>query len=137
DYQIYNVDDSNIFIVARRRGTVPDPSPDVLGRADLQRELHRAGIVGGEDLLSRRIGNKALLDPFVRGYPVPVNSDYFPYVDQNAARFRFTNRDAIQLAELTVLPVPFLQLAMPAWDQRPLEHAPDFPGSRRETLANR
>jgi spermidine synthase len=136
DYHIYNVDDSNILIVARRRGTVPDPSPDALGSSDLQRELHRAGIVGVEDLLSRRIGNKALLDPFISGYPVPVNSDYFPYVDQNAERFRFTNRDAIQLPELTMLPVPFIQLALPEWSQRPLEHAPDFPEGRRETLAN-
>src|SRR6185295_3254040 len=70
-------------------------------------------------------------------YPVPVNSDYFPYVDQNAARFRFMNRNAIQLPELTMLPVPFLQLALPAWSQRTLEPTPDFPRGGRESLANR
>jgi len=137
DYQIYNIDDTNILIVARRHGTVPDPNPDVLQGADLQRELQRVGIVGVEDLLSRRIGDKALLDPFVRGYPVPVNSDFFPYVDQNAERFRFTKRDAFKLPELTLLSVPFLQLALPEWSQHPLEQAPDFSRGQRETLANR
>ena len=137
DYLLYNVDESNIMVVATRGGPVPDPDPKVLASAELQRELRRAGIVGVEDLLSRRIGNKALLDPFVSGYPVPVNSDYFPYVDQNAARFRFLERDAVRLPELTMLPVPVLQLALPAWPPHALEQAPDFPQTRRETLANR
>jgi hypothetical protein len=137
DYLLYNVDESNILVIATRGGPVPDPDPKVLASAELQRELRRAGIMGIEDLLSRRIGNKALLDPFVLGYPVPVNSDYYPYVDQNAARFRFLERDAVRLPELTMLPVPFLHLALPAWSPRPLEQAPDFPQTRRETLANR
>jgi len=137
DYQLYNVDDSNILVVARRGGPVPEPNPDVLGSVDLQRELRRGGIMGVEDLLSRRIGNKALLDPFVAAYRVPVNSDYFPYVDQNAARFRFMNKDARQLPDLTMLPVPFLQLALPEWSPRALEPAPDFAQGRREMLANR
>ena len=98
DYQIYNVDDSNILVIARRGKAVPDPDPAILASEDLQRELRRGGIMGIEDLVSRRIGNKALLEPFVSLYPVPVNSDYFPYVDQNAARFRFMDRDAIELS---------------------------------------
>jgi len=136
DYQIYNIDDKNILIVARRDGSVPDPNPEMLREATLRSELDRAGIVGVEDLLGRRIGNKALLDPFVRGYAVPVNSDFFPYVDQNAERFRFTKRRATQLPELTILPVPFIQLALPEWNQHPLDPAPDVSGSRREKLEN-
>jgi hypothetical protein len=136
DYLLYNVDESNIIVVARHGGLVPDPDPRVLASAELQRELRRGGIVGVEDLLSRRIGNKALLDPFVSGYPVPVNSDYFPYVDQNAARFRFLERDAVQLPKLTMLPVPFLQLALPAWSPHPLEQPPEFPQTRRDRLAS-
>jgi hypothetical protein len=93
--------------------------------------------MGLEDLISRRIANRALLEPFVSSYPVPVNSDYFPYVDQNAARFRFMNRDAVELPTLTMLAVPFLQLALPEWAPRSLESAPKFGQGRRETLANR
>ena len=94
--------------------------------------------MGIEDLVSRRIGNKALLEPFVSLYPVPVNSDYFPYVDQNAARFRFMDRDAIELSALTMLPVPFLQLALPEWGPRPLEPAPDLRATAvARILANR
>ena len=137
DYHVYNVDDTNIMVVAQRGKPVPDPDPEILASKDLQRELRVGGIMGIEDLISRRIGNKALLEPFVGSYPVPINSDYFPYVDQNAVRFRFMNRDARQLPELTMLPVPFLQLALPEWASRPLEPAPDFGQGRRETLANR
>jgi hypothetical protein len=137
DYQIYNVDDSNILVIAQRGKAVPDPDPAILASEELQRELWRGGIMGIEDLLSRRIGNKALLEPFVSSYPVPVNSDYFPYVDQNAARFRFMDRDAIELSTLTMLSVPFLQLSLPDWSPRPPEPAPDFGQGRREKLANR
>lgn len=137
DYQLYNVDDSNIMVVARRGGPVPDPDPEILASKDLERELRAGGIMGIEDLISRRIGNKALLDPFIASYPVPVNSDYFPYVDQNAARFRFMRREAGDLPELTTLPVPFLQLAVPEWQPRSLDQAADFPQGRRETIANR
>ena len=137
DYHIYNADDSNILVVARRGGSVSDPDPAILASLGLKEELRRGGIMGIEDLISRRIGNKALLEPFVAAYSAPVNSDYFPYVDQNAARFRFLNRDVLQLPNLTMLPVPFLQLALPEWSARPLEPAPDFGRGRRETLANR
>ena len=138
DYHVYNVDDSDILVVAQRGKAVPDPDPAIFASKDLQPELRRAGIMGVEDLVSRRIGNKALLGPFVSRYPVPVNSDYFPYVDQNAARFRFLHRGAVELPGLTMLPVPFLQLALPEWGPRPLEPAPEFEGhGRRETLANR
>ena len=137
DYHVYNVDDTNILVIAQRGKTVPDPDPAILASPDLQRELRLGGIVGVEDLISRRIGNKALLEPFVSSYPVPVNSDYFPYVDQNAVRFRFMDRDAFQLPKLTMLPVPFLQLAVPEWQARSLEQAADFAQGRRETLSNR
>ena len=139
DYHVYNVDDTDMLVIAQRGKAVPDPDPAVLTSRDLQPELRRAGIMGIEDLISRRIGNKALLGPFVSMYPVPVNSDYFPYVDQNAARFRYLHRDALQLPGLTMLPVPFVQLALPEWGPRPLEPAPEFGQGRgrREMLANR
>jgi spermidine synthase len=56
DYLLYNVDESNILVVARRDGLVPDPDAKVLASPALQWELRRGGIVGVEDLLSRRIG---------------------------------------------------------------------------------
>ncbi len=136
DYHVYNVDDSNILVVAQRGKSVPDPDPAIFASKDLSRELRLGGIEGIEDLTSRRIGNKALLGPFVSTYPVPVNSDYFPYVDQHAARFRFMDRDAIDLPSLTFLPVPFLELALPEWSPRPPESAPEFGQGHRETLEN-
>ena len=137
DYHIYNVDDSNILVVAQLGRAVADPDPRIFDAPDLREELRRGGIVNIEDLTSRRIGNKQLLDPYVMSYSVPVNSDYFPYVDQNAMRFRFMNRNAVQLPSLTMLPVPLLELSLPSWRTAPLGDVPQFGRGYREDLANR
>jgi len=39
-----------------------------------------------------------------------MNSDYNPVLDQNAARIRFTGKDAINLIALTREPLPALEL---------------------------
>ena len=137
DYQLYNVDDANILVVAQRGHAVPDPDPGIFDNAALREELRRGGIVNIEDLTSRRIGNKQLLDPFVMSHSAPANSDYFPYVDQNAMKFRFMNRNAVQLPSLTMLPVPFLELSLPSWRTRPPGNAPEFGLGYREDLSNR
>lgn len=137
DYHVYNVDDSNILVVARRGRALPDPDSRVFAAGPLARELARGGILGPEDMTSRRIGNKRLLDPYVHSVGVPANSDYFPFVDQHAARFRFMNRNAIELPALTMLTVPFVELALPEWRVTPPERAPEFGQGRRETLVSR
>jgi len=137
DYHVYNVDDSNILVVAQRGRSLPDPDPKVFASAPLSWELRRGGILGQEDLTSRRIGNKRLLDPYVHSVGVPPNSDYFPYVDQNAARFRFMDRNAVQLPTLTMLPVPFVELALPEWPVAPPAQTPEFGRGHRETLVIR
>jgi hypothetical protein len=103
----------------------------------MREELTRAGITGVEDLSSRRVGNKQLLDPFVRSRAVPANSDYFPFVDQNAAKFRFINRNALPLVELTMLPLPFTELALPQWPTLSPAVSSEFARGYRETLVAR
>ncbi len=115
DYVLYNVNDSNVLVIASRDRKIGDPSPRIFSSPALKAELKRAGIEAVENLNSRRIGNKRLLDPFVRGYPVPANSDYFPFIDQAAPKLRFLNSNALPLVELQMLPVPFLELALPEW----------------------
>ena len=125
DYHLYNVDDSNILVVARRGKPVPDPDPAFLGRWTCSASCVAAGSWASKTCSAGGSATRRC-STFVALYRVPVNSDYFPFVDQNAARFRFMNQDARQLPDLTMLPVPFLQLALPEWGPRPLEPAPDF-----------
>ena len=62
------------------------------------------------DFEIRRIGNKRLLGPLMNRMPVPVNSDFEPYVDLNAPRMRFLGRDALELVRLGLLPVPLAEI---------------------------
>jgi spermidine synthase len=137
DYQVFNVDDSDILVVASRGHELGNPDPKIFDNAALREELRRAGITGLEDLTSRRFGNKKLLDPFLHASRAPLNSDYFPFVDQNAAKFRFMNRNALPLVELTMLPVPVLELALPDWTTAPPGPPPEFGQGYREVLVSR
>ena len=109
DYQIFLTDDSDILIVASPQGTIPGLRADVL-TGTLAEELRIVAVDSIADLELRRIGTKRLLDPLFATYPVPANSDYFPFVDLTAPKMRFLKRDAIALAELNRLPVPVMEL---------------------------
>ena len=47
-----------------------------------------------EDLKLVRVGSKRALEPLFAFSRLPMNSDYFPVVDQNAAKARFMRRRA-------------------------------------------
>ena len=58
----------------------------------------------------RRLGTRKNLGALFASYPVPANSDYFPFVDLNAPRFRFLRRNALPLGGLNLRPLPLLPL---------------------------
>lgn len=137
DYQLYDVDDSNILVIASPARRLGNPTDRIFHIARMQPELLRAGLRERQDLTGRRIGDKALLDPYVQRLTVPVNSDYFPWVDQNAARFRFMNRNALPIVNLTTLPVPFLELARPDWTTDSPRTSSPYAKSYRELAVDR
>jgi spermidine synthase len=109
-YRIYNLDDSNILIVATRSATFPGSSAQVFQWPRLRAELDRVGVQSTADLQWRLIGDGRTLDPLFATQAAPANSDYFPYVDLNSPRLRFLNENALALPQLTLLPAPFLGL---------------------------
>ncbi|HZF25247.1 MAG TPA: fused MFS/spermidine synthase [Steroidobacteraceae bacterium] len=110
DFRVYNADDTNLLIVAVRTGTLPKLDARLFEAPKMQAELKRVGIVSVESLESRFLGNKRLLLPLLRASGIPVNSDYFPYVDLNAPRARFLRQHAGEFASLAILPVPLMEL---------------------------
>ena len=61
---------------------------------------------GEADIAARLIADKALLQPFLRASQIAANSDFRPYVDQNAERARFmTSRvdELLRLQRVTLL----------------------------------
>ena len=110
DYAVYATDNANILIVARPRGALPPLARDLFAIPALAAELRLAGLQSMGDFEIRRIGNKRLLGPLMNRMPVPVNSDFEPYVDLNAPRMRFLGRDALELVRLGLLPVPLAEI---------------------------
>src|SRR5690348_11111782 len=110
DYAVYSTDNANILIVASPEAAVPPLQHDLFAVPALAHELRLAGLGSMGDLELRRIGDKHMLDALMAGFPVPANSDFYPYVDLNAPRMRFLGRDALELVRLGDLPVPVAEI---------------------------
>jgi hypothetical protein len=68
------------------------------------------GLKGPEDLLVRRTGSKAVLEALVADARVPVNSDYFPFLDLNAGAARFRGDIATLFLAFGSVPLPLLDM---------------------------
>jgi spermidine synthase len=109
DYAIYNTDDSDILIIATVSGMLRRPDASAFKGA-LAAELKKVGVLSIEDVELRRIGTRKSLGAMFASYPVPANSDYFPFIDLNAPKFRFLRRNALGLGGMNLRPVPILAL---------------------------
>jgi spermidine synthase len=89
DYVAYKPVGNDLLILATKQGKVPPLQANALSDPGLAREMARVNIMSLQELQARRVGSKCMLDSNFQSYPVPVNSDYFPFVDQNAERARF------------------------------------------------
>lgn len=109
-YALYNVDDLDILIVATRATSVGTPDEELLRFPVLRAELERVGIRSVAEFQSRKIGDNRTLGAVFESFPVPSNSDFYPFVDLQAPRSRYLRENAMELPALTLLPVPFLEL---------------------------
>ena len=74
------------------------------------RELRRVHVNSMWDIEVRRVGGKSSLAPMFLSYGVPPNSDYYPYLDLRAAKFRFLRGSAEELTGLLEYSVPVVAL---------------------------
>jgi len=118
DYVVYCTDNANMLIVATPRGTVPPLRNDLMTTPSIAAEIRKSGLNSMGDFEIRRVGNKRMLAPLMASFIAPMNSDFEPYVDQNAARLRFLGRNAVGLVELPLLPIPYADIF-----DLPLTHA--------------
>lgn len=110
DWEIYAADDVNILVLARVDGRLRPLDPAVLDEGEVARTLARFDVRGIADVQVRRLGGRALLGPLFDSFPVPANSDYFPYVDLNAFRGVFLQRSALPVTALGMAPFPLAEL---------------------------
>jgi hypothetical protein len=113
DYDLFSTDNGNLLIVASNDGHVPPLNASGFAHPELRALLHRIGVTSLADLEMRRIGDRASLEPLFDSLRVPMNSDYFPILDQGAARTRFLRNDAIELLSIGNDTIPILEMLDP------------------------
>lgn len=110
DYAIYASTDNDLLIVAGDAATLAQPLADVFLEPGLAKELRTVHLQNLADLQIRKIASRATMHPLVQSFPVPANSDYYPYLDLNAARYRFLQQGAFELASLNATGVPVIPM---------------------------
>jgi predicted membrane-bound spermidine synthase len=110
DYVIYAATGSDLLIIAGETRTLARPLADITAMPGVARELRRVHVNSIWDLEVRRLGGKRSLAPMFLTYGVPANSDYHPYLDLHAARYRFLQHSAEELTGLLTYSVPVIAL---------------------------
>ena len=129
-YAVFAPSDHDLLIVASESPLALPLTAKAFEHPGLAREFFNVHVLSEGDLDARYIGSRATLEPFFLTYGMRPNSDYYPVLDLNAARNRFTEKSAIDIVALANLPVPVLEMLEPKRGKRqvnPLfEGANDF-----------
>ncbi len=110
DYAIYAATDSDLLIVAGDPETLARPLHDVFQIPGLAAELRKVHVQRIGDLDIRRLGGRSALHPLFLSYGAPVNSDFRPYLDLNASKYRFLQSGAGELTRLGADGVPIIAM---------------------------
>ncbi len=110
DYAIYRVSRSDLLIVATKGPALPPLSDQVFGFPGVAQDMRELGFRELRDLESMRIAGRRVIEPFFARSTYPVNSDYFPVLDQWAPKARFRGDSARELHSIRDGLVPLLAL---------------------------
>jgi len=110
DYEIYESNPGDLLVVAVAEGRVPRPGPLPTQERGFMEQLERLGIKRVEEISARSLGNKKQLEPLFAPLGAPVNSDFHPFVQLEAASARFKGTRAQGLQSLAIAPLPILEM---------------------------
>ena len=108
DFHVYRGSEGDLIIVASACCEIPLPGPEVFTWPRMNPDLAQIQIASIADFYLRFLADKRLLLPALKASAVPVNSDYFPFVDLRAAKALFKNQTMPGLYDIRYLPVPVL-----------------------------
>ncbi len=118
DFVIYAAHDRDMLIIAKKNGQLEDFDRSVFKLPAITTALERVYIKGVQDMELRKIGNRKFLNAMIESYPIRANSDYYPVVDQSAARARFLQSNAYGFHNLSNNLLPALEMLQgsgPSW----------------------
>jgi spermidine synthase len=120
DFAVYAPNNDDIVIIAKKDGALPEPDAGLLKIPAIAASLKRVHVEGVQDIAVRKVGTKRFFARLLETFPVRANSDYYPVVDQNAARTRFLGSTAKELVKFSRFPLPALELLSgegPSWEK--------------------
>jgi len=120
DFDVYATNDTNLLIIARNKGAIDDPDPSLFNIPPIAAALKRIGVSSLQDIEIRKIADKTVLSRLLDTNTIPANSDYYPVLDQNAARTLFLKTDAVEIHGLANDALPAMEMLMGsrfAWEQ--------------------
>ena len=110
DFVVYSPNYGDLLIIAKTSGRLSGMDSSIFAFPRLAGALKRVHVEGMQDLDTRRIGDKKMLTAFFETYPLRANSDYYPVLDQNAARTRFLGAAAQDIIKLGNEPLPIADM---------------------------
>jgi predicted membrane-bound spermidine synthase len=110
DFVAYATNAGDILFVSRNHGTLPPPDPALFRVPEIRAALASIAIRSVQDLEFRKIGDRKVFRRLVETKAVPANSDYRPYLDQNAARARFRKAKATEFVRYAHMPLPAYEI---------------------------
>jgi predicted membrane-bound spermidine synthase len=114
DIEIYATDNSNLLFVAKKEGLLGEPQFERIFGTSLRPELEAVGLMNQHDLRVRKMGDRQSITAMLNASPTLANSDYFPFVDQNAAQARFKKTRFSYFLDLAAAPLPLGELGWSA-----------------------
>jgi predicted membrane-bound spermidine synthase len=118
DFVAFAPNNIELLIVARKDGAVGELDATIFKNPVIARALESVHIKNSQDIEIRKIGDKRTLSGFVSTFPIRANSDYYPVLDQNAAKARFMKAKAGKLHMFSHDPLPTTEMltkSAPAW----------------------
>lgn len=111
EYVVFHTNDMDLMVVAGRGPHLGRLDPWIFGEPGLHPLLERVRILDVGDLELRRLGTKHTVGALLALSEAPVNTDFFPFVDHEAARSRFLGESIAPLAaRLLTAPIPVLDM---------------------------
>ena len=125
NFSLYAANDSDLIMIARNNHSVSQPDVVIFNNDEMKNELARIGINHIQDIKIRFIADEHILGPLVDNFAQIINSDYFPYLDLNAARVRFKQEGLADLVSIKKNMVPFIDILSPDRDHHEATNVSD------------
>lgn len=119
DYQLYALNDHDALVIAKKDGLLPPLDSLLLASPGIAADLYHVNVNSIQDIEFRFLGNKKILDPFLESYSIAANSDFYPVLEENAARLRFIGINANEIYGFTHHYHPLISMLTdkkPKWD---------------------